>query len=167
MDQLAEMKTVFGKGCAALLGVMAAVVVLGTGGAKAADLKSGAALGVGVQVAMLGERARESDLGEPVRDGDLRDNRGTGLDTPAPDASVQPSGGHAVILWDEPGQGPAAWSSRKVRGRGVLLHCSMPLGERLDPYAALSERPAKRPAIPQDRGQLWLTAIQCRNALLT
>jgi hypothetical protein len=116
MDQLTKKKTLFGKGCAALLGVTAAVAVLGTGDAKAADLKSSAAIGAGVQVAMLDERARDGDLGEPVRDRDLRDNRGTGLDAPAPDASVQPSGGHAVILWDEPGQGKPGGGTAGMTG---------------------------------------------------
>lgn len=96
MVQLAEMTKWFGRGPTAVLGVLAAVVVLGTPDAKASGVEATVAAGTSQQVAMLGE---------PVRDSDLKESRGAGLDAAAPDASVQPSDGLAVILWDEPGNG--------------------------------------------------------------
>lgn len=107
MDQLAKLKTSFGKGCAALLGVLAAVVTVGVGNANASGLKSKAASQAGQQTAMLGE---------PFRDGELKEKRGTAPGAPAPDASVQPSGGYAVILWDETGQGKPGGGTTGMTG---------------------------------------------------
>ncbi len=95
MVQLTGVNRWFRNGCAAALGVLAAVVILGAGDAQAASAKAIKTAQAAQQVAMLGE---------PVRDGDLQKSRGTGLETQTPNV-VQPSGGLAVILWDEPGQG--------------------------------------------------------------
>ena len=97
MVQLTEVIRWFGHGCAAVLGVLAVTAVVGVGDAQASDTETSKRTQPALQVAMLGE---------PVRDGDLKKNRGAALETSTPDVSVPTSGGVAVILWDEPGGKP-------------------------------------------------------------
>ena len=96
MAQLSVLANCPRKYCATVLGVLAAIGFLTMVDAQASPLETTMTAETVKQVAMLGE---------PVREGDLRANRGSGLDAPAHDASAPSSGGFAVILWDEPGQG--------------------------------------------------------------
>ena len=96
MTQLSALANWLGKYRATILCVWVAIGFLTMVDAQASPLETTMIAETVKQVAMLGE---------PVREGDLGANRGAGLDAPAPNTSVPSSGGLAVILWDEPGQG--------------------------------------------------------------
>ena len=107
MIQLAEVMRKDFLHFAAVLGVVAIVACLGTGDAKASPFETKTPVKAAQQVAVLGE---------PVRDGALLASRGTGLDAPSPHSSTPSSGGLAVILWDEPGQGKLGGGRTSVSG---------------------------------------------------